>query len=106
MIAFSLGQTVIGAVALQGSLTQQFAALALGETARVNIIFQIRLSETGLGSVLGFQQSAGFFKVVIAVCGATGSGDHLQLELLDDRLFGNHAAVLSIWRRAFNPGEY
>ena len=98
LIAVALGQTIVAAMAFQCAIGQMLAALAVNETPRVIVIFQIRL-----GAALGiaFELDLRFDEVVITSCGAAGAGRQTQAETLDHWLIGDQSGVLLIshWRQ-------
>src|SRR5690606_13078710 len=101
LVALALGLALVGAVALQRALGQVLAAAALGETAGVVVVFQIRL---GLALVRRFELQARLLEVVVAAGDAAGTGGQAQGEALDHRLVGHQAAVLLVGRRC-EPGK-
>ncbi|VVQ26285.1 hypothetical protein PS925_06172 [Pseudomonas fluorescens] len=97
LIAVALGQTIVAAMTFQRAIGQMLAALAIDETARVIVVFEVRL-RAAFG--VAFQLDLRFDEVVIAPRRAAGAGGQTQAETLDHRFVGNQSGVLLIghWR--------
>jgi len=96
LIAVAFGLTVIGSVTLKGAPGQGLAALTLDEQTWIVIVLKIGLRALGFRVMGGLDGKAGFLEVVIPARGATGTGFNAQVEVLDGRLIGHHAAVLQV----------
>src|SRR5690606_8141553 len=91
LVTVPLGQAVVGAVGFQLPGGQVVAAGAVHAAAGVGVVFQNR---QGVGLGLACHEQTGFFEVVVAAAEVAGAGLQAQVETLDDRLVGDHAAAL------------
>ena len=63
LVAFAVGELVVAAVTLEGAFGQVFAALAVGKSTWVIVVFEVG---EGVAAVGAFQGQARFFEVVVA----------------------------------------
>ncbi len=93
LVAATFGQSIVAAMTFQRAISQMFAAVTVNESARVIVIFQVRLS-AAFG--IAFQLDFRFDEVVIAPRGTAGAGGQTQAETLDHRFVSDQSGVLLI----------
>jgi len=95
-IAPAFGLQVVGAMAFQSVLAEEFAPGTVGEAPGIVVILQFRFLDLGFGLIGGLHLQARLFEVVVTPGDTIGARLDPDLESLDHRIVRHQPAALHV----------